>query len=343
MRLITVNSQSIYLLDDPVDWSTPFKAKARLKANVETGLTNREGRRALAASLMFRLSSNVQAVGMAARVLRAALRAYQNEPVAVPLWPAACRWADRASAEFTGGLNYVFKADGSQSEVYETEPGWPAADDKIVPLVVGYFDGRELTMDTDDLVKFAFALEEDSPPEWAVSPVAYTAPAGPKPDAYAVAPRLFPFPTNWDQPRTTLTLRIDREQIGFGREQSAVARAAAVARTVEQTAWASRVEGFTAGQLLRFFADHGAGKSFWTSGAGRVGSLHANLPANASGLLFEGAEPYLTGDYIAFLQGGRLVLGVGPIANTGAADFSKLVTDTNAMIIWSDGSGALAQ
>ena len=43
---ITYNSQALYLLDDQPDWASPYKASASLVTAQESGLTDREARRA---------------------------------------------------------------------------------------------------------------------------------------------------------------------------------------------------------------------------------------------------------------------------------------------------------
>ena len=461
MISLTYNSQSLYLLDDLPDWASPYKATASLITAQESGLTDREARRAHGETLRLRVSYQIKVTGTDARQLAAGMRARQNEPVCAPLWPAACAWSDRASADITGGLKAVFPADGSTPRLYEsTEPTspTPSASDTLVPLVVGYLESRDLRWLTDTYATFDVSLAENSTNAWAINansssalvlspnsitargenagsgevvgnlfdgtstkwldfsttswvrfsyaePVVlsgytitsandapardpkswnilgstdgatwtvldtrinqswagrgqansyvfantsaygfykweitannggteiqasgfapsiarpYTAPAGPQPAGYASAPRLFPFLANWDGPRTGYTLRIAREEIGFGRQTSDVARVAAVARTVEQTAWASTADGWSAAKLLAFFSTHGAGSSFWASGQQSAAVLAADLASSATSATVTDVNGLVIGDRLGLVQKGQLTGWVGPL--TGIAD-----------------------
>lgn len=327
MISITYNSQALYLLDDLPDWASRYKATASLVTAQESGLTDREARRAHGETLRLRVSYQIKVTGTDARQLAAGLRAHQNEPVCAPFWPAACAWSDRASADITGGLKAVFPAAGGTPRLYEsTEPTSPApsATDTLVPLVVGYLENREVRWLTDTLATFDVALVENSPAAWAITPAAYTAPAGPLPSGYATAPRLFPFLTHWDGPRTSYTLRIAREEIGFGRQTSDVARAAAVARTVEQNAWASTADGWSAAKLLAFFASHGAGASFWASGQQSAAVLAANLASSATSATVTDTTGLVVGDRLGLVQKGQLTGWIGPLIGIASPTLSFL-------------------
>ena len=464
---LTYNSQALYLLDDLPDWGSRYKATASLITAQESGLTDREARRAHGETLRLRVSYQIKASGLAARLLAGSLRAHQNEPVCAPLWPAACAWSDRASADITGGLKAVFPAAGGTPRLYEsTEPTspTPSANDTLVPLVVGYLENRDLRWITDNYATFDVTLVENSTNAWAINanassalvlspnsitargdnppaelvgnlfdglnhtkwldfsttswvrfsyaePVVlsgytitsandapardpkswnilgstdgatwtvldtrinqawagrgqansyafsntaaysfykweitannggteiqaagfapsiarpYTAPAGPQPSGYATAPRLFPFLTHWDGPRTGYTLRIAREDIGFGRQTSDVARAAAVARTVEQTAWASTADGWSAAKLLAFFSTHGAGASFWASGQQSAAVLAADLAISATSATVTDVNGLVIGDRLGLVQKGQLTGWVGPIVGIAAPTLSFL-------------------
>lgn len=331
MRLITFNSEPLYLLDDVPDFAERFKLTARLLNNVEEGLTDHEGRRATGESLRLVLKYSISSTGAELRTLAAALRAHKNERVACPLWPAAVQWSARASADISGGLKLVIGAN--QSEVFDSvEPVWPSATDTLVPLVVGYLGGRDLKTLTPDNATFDVELTESSPAGWAIAPSAFTAPAGPQPPAYVTAPRLFPFPLHWDSPKQSFTLNIQRKQVGFTRETVDTVRDVPVARTVEQLAWLNKDDGFGPGKLLRFFTDHGAGASFWVGGALRQSTLTAGIAANASSIAVDESAGWNIGDYVGVLDAGTLTAGLGPI--TAKASTSLTVTaNGNAAIL----------
>jgi hypothetical protein len=114
----------------------------------------------------------------------------------------------------------------------------------------------------------------------------------------------------------TCTLRVNREQIGFGRETSDIARAMAVARTVTQSVWTHAEESWSASKLLRFFLDHGAGATFWASGHHAVAQLVNDLPANATSLAVDDIAAITTGDRIGLIQRGQLIGWLGPVTST---------------------------
>lgn len=257
----TFSGAPLWILDVSPDGRTPFRAEFEVMAHVEASLSSREERRALATHLRARLTYGVIAQDSDARRLEAALTSCGRDRVAAPLWPVAVSWSGRAQARIRGGIQLVFRPDWSQWEVFEdVEPGWPVASDTVVPLVVGRLEDRTLRWIHPDACEFEVRLVEASPAAWSirVDPVEWT--AGPTPTGYEVAPRLFPLGAQFDQPSGTVTVSIEREEIGFSREpvESSYEEQGAVQRegtTIEQ--------GGQIAVALRWAQDHAAGAAFW--------------------------------------------------------------------------------
>jgi hypothetical protein len=257
----TFQSRPLWILDIPHDGRGPFRCDFEVMAHVETGLSNREERRALASHLRARIGFSLIAQDSDARRLEAALHACGKDRVAVPLWPTAVLWQDRAAAKIKGGLQILIRAGWSQWEVFEEiEPGWATDGDTVVPLVVGRLEGRTVRWIHPDACEFEVNHVEASPAKWSLRVTAVDWRSGPLPAGYSVAPWLFPLGAQFDQPSGTVTVSVSREEIGFGREPveelhqeiGAMQRESASIETGAQIATA-----------LRWAVDHAAGRSFW--------------------------------------------------------------------------------
>jgi hypothetical protein len=313
----TYQSRPLWILDLPHDGRGPFRCEFEVMAHVETGLSNREERRALACHLRTRISFGLIAQDGDARRLEAALHACGKDRVAVPLWPAAVLWGARASARIRGGLQLVFRGDWSQWEVFEdVEPGWPLATDTVVPLVVGRLEERTLRWIHPDACEFAVNHVEASPAKWSLRVAGVEWQAGPMPAGYSQPPRLFPLGAQFDQPSGTVTVSIAREGIGFGREPieesyqdiGAMQRESGSIEVGEQIATA-----------LRWTLDHAAGRSFWMprpTSALRIpdGMFDGQTAAIATDTY--GVRP---GDWVAFLDVGMRVRTFSQIASTSGS------------------------
>jgi hypothetical protein len=286
-------------------------------AHVESGLSNREERRALACHLRARLGFGLIAQNADARRLEAALVACGKDRIGVPFWPAAVLWQDRAAAKIKGGLQILIRGEWSQWEVFEEiEPGWAADNDTVIPLVVGRLEDRTVRWIHPDACEFAVNHVEASPAKWSLRVAGVEWQAGPMPAGYAQAPRLFPLGAQFDQPSGTVTVSIAREEIGFGREP--------VEESYQELGAMQRETGSieVGGQIataLCWALDHAAGRSFW-------------MPRPTSALripegLFEGQTAAIAmdtygvrpGDWVAFLDGAMRVRSFSQIASTSGS------------------------
>ena len=298
----TYSAQDVYLLDVAPDWQKAVALTCELLRDEQTGLSNREGRRGYSAALLCSLKFTLLAEGQDARRVAGGLRELTDEPVLVPLWPFAARWADRASRPVSGGLNLVFKADFSQYEIYESvEPGWPADDDQVAPLLWGRLDSRKPSWLDSDKLELTVEFVEQSKAAWAIVPAAVVFAAGPTPSgAYATVPRIFPFEINFDAGRPDeFTVAILREKIGFGREPAQTFYPQGTARNQESSHALTSLPA--SAEMLEFFRQHGTGKVFWTPNWVNAAVLTADAGASATTLNVVDTAAVQIGDWLALI------------------------------------------
>jgi len=309
----TYNSAPLWLLDLASGPGTSFRGEFEVMARVEVGLSNREERRALSTHLRSKLTYTIIAEDSDARRLERGLIDCGTNRVAAPLWPALVRWEDRGTAKIRGGLNLVYRPDWSEWEIFEdAEPVWPVADDLVVPLVVGRLEDRTLSWIHPECCEFSVRLIEASPAAWSLRVDAVEWAAGPLPDGYAVAPSLFPLPLQFDAVSGTVTVSIQRDQIGFSREQieETHQEIGAMQREV-----ASVETGDEIATLLRWAQDHAAGRQFWAlrpTSAMRIPEAMFNGQTAAIATDTYGVR---AGNWVAFLTPGLTVQAFAQIAS----------------------------
>lgn len=295
----TYNSAPLWLLDLSGGPGTSFRGEFEVMARVEVGLSNREERRPLSTLLRSRLSYTIIAQDADARKLERGLVDCGTDRVAAPLWPALVRWEDRGAAKIKGGLQLVHRPDWSQWEIFEaTEPVWPDADDIVVPLVVGRLDDRTLSWINPDCCEFQVRLTEASPAAWSLRVDAVEWAAGPLPDGYTVAPRLFPLPLQFDQPSGQVTVSIQRDQIGFGREpiEETHEDVGVMQREVSSTE-----TGDAVATALRWAQDHAAGRQFWALRPTSALRIHDSMFDGQTAAIATDTYGVRAGDWVAFL------------------------------------------
>lgn len=293
----TYGGVDIYLLDNQPDWRGQVRLDVDVVSDLTAGLTNREARRGFSNTIrVSKFSYSATAFDGDARTLQDSLRNYQTQPVAVPLWPAAVLWSDRASMPITGGLKIAYKSDFSQWEIYEgSEPSWPSATDYAAPLLYGRLEKRDLQFATAETCGFNVEFVEASKAAWAITPGAVTWDDGP-----ALAwgtPKLFPFRVNFDQPKLGFEVTIQRQQIGFGRIPQVTLYPQTSARSQEQDY--SLTDAADISKLLRFFYDK-ANSAFWLSQEQSAVVLTAPIWATDDVIEVEDTSMITVGDWLCF-------------------------------------------
>jgi hypothetical protein len=312
------NGIQVWLLDVEPDWdSEAVQCEFSLLSDTEKSLSEREGRRPYSATLRCKLQYPAMAQGSKARELSGGLRQVKADPIVVPLWPAMVRWADRATRPIGGGLNIVFKDDWSQWEIYEAvEPGWPAADDHLCPLLWGRLENKTPEWLDSEKARLAVSLVEESQASYAVSPAAVVFGNGPTPAGYGAAPKLFPFDVNFAQSvKGTVDEVVLRQPIGFARQQMETYYGQTPAR--EQDSHHQVGAAVDCGKILDFFRQHGGGKSFWCPDFVSAVVLTADVGAADTVLNVADTLAVITGDYVVFSSPDAVLATARITAKTG--------------------------
>lgn len=293
--------QPFFLINDQPNWVKGVRADVDVVADLTKSLSNREARRAFAATLRFSFSYQATVTHRRARATADALRDYQTQPVALPFWPGMVKWPDRYSMPINGGLKILFREDFDQWQVYEgIEPVWATNSDFVCPLLWGRLDKRELVWQDTSSAFFDVQFIEQSKPEWALTPVAQVWTNGPLPgDAYDAPPKVLPFGMDFNAPRTGFNVSIIREQIGFGRTPQETLYAQTNARTHEGSS--TLLSTGDVGNVLRFFMEYGPARIFWASNTFSAAVLTADIPAATTVLNVEDTYAIRPGDFLAFL------------------------------------------
>lgn len=303
MKFLTFDGRAVALLDEAPDWSGAVTADFSGVVNVERGLTGLESRRPLSVYLRTELSFSITVEGTKARELAGGLRRYQAEPIGVPLWPLELAWADRASRVLTGGVWLVHRSDWSQWALYldGSEPVWPLPGDRVVPVLFGRLDGRDLKWPSGDIATFEVRFIEKSPAKWAFKVVDNPMEEGPKPsDAYTFAPYVFGAQVNFDQGSQSFSVEVQRNQIGFGREE---------AETLypQETGFEQQTDHIAQGEveigkLLSFFQTHLSGRPFWVPTWTCATMLVEDIGPLVSQIPVEDTVAIEIGDWLAFMR-----------------------------------------
>ncbi len=308
----TYSDVDIFVLNDGPDWDEPVTMDVELLADLTTSLTGREGRRPMSGKLRIpRFNYNAVVTGVAAREFTECLRDYQTQPVIVPLWPAAVRSADIANIISLTGYWLVWNEDWSVWSIVVANTVVPA-NRWVAPALWGRLDKREARPLSGDALEFDVNFIEQSDATWAMTPrvVAWT--AGPVPsDPYiGIAPKILPFEINFEQPVQSFEVGIVRQQIGFGRQPSETLYPQTNVRG--QKIATVTTDGPEMGHLLRFFMDHGAGKSFWAAQWTQALALTAAIEPADTVLHVDDSSTVRVGDFLVIenLATAR-VLGVG--------------------------------
>lgn len=315
MIATTYSSQSVYLLDLSPDWFSAFVADVELISDQMAGLSNREARRPHSSSLRFTNTSfTITAQGADARRLAGALRNYQTQPVLLPLWPAMTKWSARGGATISGGIKLAVKSDWSQFEIYEgVEPGWATANDNFIPLIWGRLANRNVSWLNGDVCQFKVKHVETSTANRALVPAAATFSAGPSLSGYGTAPRLLPFPINFDRVETSFSVDIKREELGFVREPLETLYPQANAR--EQVI-PRILQGADIAKLLQFFLTYGGGSSFWVSNYLNMLSMTADIAGGVTVIPVVDTAAIVDGDWVAFSNPDGVIAAAKVLSHT---------------------------
>lgn len=299
----TLDGQSVFLLTESPDWQGRFGATFDAVSQWDAGLTNREARRPHAATLRAKVRFKLTLEGVEALTFAAFLRSYQGQPVLLPYWPAAVTWANRAQIQTTGGLRVAWTDGWGTFALYQpgSEPVWAIDEDNVAPCLWGRLESRDVKWLSATVLEYDVEFTETGSADYSLTPATVSFAAGPTLSGYGTAPRLFSAPLDWSDPVENLKVRIQREQVGFGRAPIETIYPQTNAAETEFRALTETATDFWS--LLRFFLDHGPGASFWCPVWRSVVVMSADIAALSTTLSTTGAVNVAAGDYLAFMQG----------------------------------------
>jgi hypothetical protein len=261
-----LDGETAFLLNDTPNFKRDYKVTVRSILDSQEGLTKREARRAYSTTLLFDLNFSVAVTGADLRTLQGQLRSIEDQQVLTPFWPAVSSWLSRAGMKVTGGLLVAFKRDWSQWEVYEngSEPGWPDDNDYVAPLLVGFLKtAPKLFPGNPSFAIIDFDFSESSKQEYALSFEASAFSAGPSLTGYDTAPRLLPFVPTFRGIQSKIDVRVQRESVGFTREQSATFYSHEPWEDNVSAYWARSLSDI-ASVLYWYRTQSGQGAPFWS-------------------------------------------------------------------------------
>lgn len=263
------------------------------------GRTRREERRALGATLRWRLEYQaIIADRQAAQGFRAALRAFDNRPILCPLWIAAVPYGEPALC--AGGLYCTWEPDFTQWALHTTAaPGFtPSAEAKTAPVLWGRFDKLpDPALVTTEVPDPKISFVETGPAAYAVAPAAAIAPhTGPM--LHDQAWPLLDFELDYAKLTAGgVEVQIERQRLGYGRGEAETFYPQTPRRQLGCTVVAD-----SAAEALRLIATfHAAGgpvAPVWFPSAFAPTRLAANPSAGSAQLVVEdagalGGHPHL--------------------------------------------------
>ncbi len=293
------NAEEVFLLNDRPNWSRGFSAEFASQLNTTASLVGREARRPYGNSLLCVLKFSVSAVGPDLVTLQARLKELKAQSVLVPFWPSITHWSDILDMEITGGLMVAFKQDWSQYEIYVpgAEPVWPEADDFVAPLLRGFLKTSDIKWANPEFGPWPVTFTESSPyaERLQFSPVALS--DGPTPAGHASAPKFLPFRSSFKDVSESIVVQVQRNNIGFAREQDSTFYPHEPARA--QTA-SYVLDGLTSiAQALAWFSQDGSqGACFWSQAAFLAARLANPSMAGDTDIDLQDADALIVGDYV---------------------------------------------
>jgi hypothetical protein len=166
---------------------------------------------------------------------------------------------------------------------------------------------RALRWPSPSVAMLEVAFSESSPSGWGLKVVGAEFEAGVKPStAYSFTPSVFPTRVNFDQAEQTFTVEIERDTIGFGREDVETRYQELTGFSQGSDHIAEGVEEI--GKLLAFFKLHGAGKPFWVPTWTSAVELSEDVGSLVSAILVEDTVGVQGGEWLAFLRPERTII-----------------------------------
>jgi uncharacterized phage protein (TIGR02218 family) len=199
----------------------------------------------------------------------------------------------------------------------------------VAAVLWGRLEKREAKWVNATVLTADLEVAETGSADYALTHGAPQPSAGPALSGYATTPRLFPLALDWAEVPEAFTVRLFREQIGFGRAPLETLYPQTNSR--EATFRAVCQTEAESGKLLRFLIEHGGGTAFWSPTWRASGVMSADLGAGSTALSVVSAAGVSAGDYLAFVQG------------TGVAAFARISTIAGTTLNLAAAPGAFSK
>lgn len=332
----TLNSATVFLLNDEPDWRSRVSLKASLPALNRRGLTGREARRPLADALRCSLSYAAFLDQDGANDLRDALQLLGSEAVVCPAWPFALPGSQWVDTLVTGGLVIGWMSDWSSYEMGSSLAD-PTAWDYVAPLLYGRLNQMpDPTASGVMNLDLTFDFEEDGDAGYSIVPDAFTFSAGVAlPDA--TVPKLFPFEIEWrTAPHTgSAEKEIERIQIGRMRATAPVFYPQNAQRPVSGNILLNgRAE--IAGMLRWFLDRHGSADAHYITEQLEVARLTATAAAGTNTITLDDATSIGTNRYLELSRGDTIeivrITGIASNTCTLSANLANTWTASNTLV-----------
>jgi hypothetical protein len=296
VTLPTGESAWLSLYAPEMSGSVTFRVKSSLYT--DRGATGREARRSSDPTVNLSMDWQAELAGADVTAMRAALVAYQNEPIVMPCWPLAVAGSAYLYGTTPQGGYMIAWNDSGAYQFFAGVVSSPGSWDWVAPAIYGYFEGTPKAIAAQgDFVRYSFAFVEDSPATWALGPFPASASAD-GPAIGSFTPPGFPFELDWAKsPETgSASINVNREEVGPGR------------RTI-QTFYPNLPERVVRGQmtgsdlwpLMCWWASQDGGvQSQWVSTWLSAGLLSADAASGATAITLANQSGVATDTVLAF-------------------------------------------
>ncbi len=279
--------------------------------DIQAGKTRREERRALGATLRWKLAYPILIDDrVEAQTFRAGLRAWGSTltaegttlPILCPFWLLALPYG--SASLFTAGLRITWEPGFAQWALHTTgSPGFtPSAAARTAPVLWGRFDKLPdpslLTTEAiDDNISFVETGPKDAPTAYAIAPAAGVA-VHTGPVLHDVAWPLLDFDLDYSKTRGGgVEVQVDRQRLGYGRAEVETFHPQTPRRQVNCAVALSGLAEF-ARLIATFHAAGGTVSPIWFSSGFSPTRLTANPAAGSNALSVEsvaalGGHPHL--------------------------------------------------
>lgn len=206
-----------YLVTAAPSWTESVGLTVSVPTERVRGLTGRETRRAVGATLRCTMRWRATLSADAFATLRNVAQEAEDRSWVVPCWPLAVRGADWASAPVSGGLLIAWNEGWGTFEAGATITT-PSAWDWVAPAIVGNLTITGQAVGSS-VGLYAFELVENSAATLALAPGAVSWATGAA-LADASTPKVWPFRTPWKEKPASgaVEIQVDRKPLGRGRQ-----------------------------------------------------------------------------------------------------------------------------